>query len=219
LAHLLFLDKKIRQYQSAKRSLIELHQDLFANVGKDKILSCAKKLSLFKRGEIVFPAEECADAFADFLIYSWPTKDTCEVATVKFEDDQDLFHGMQNNLFSIFIVKSLGDSKVRVEDIFRSGLVQDVYDLNLSKSVKGELLFATRLLKFSNFSCFSGAGFPVVSNEMLNDVQSSTDRLLKRYNAISVQDLSPLQETEFEAMVIKLCLKHKAYEFFLTEDI
>jgi hypothetical protein len=198
---------------------MDYHQELFSNPSKKSIFACAKKLNLFKRGQIVFPTNECADMFVDFFIYSWPSKADCPIAKSNMEDNTDLIAGTQNNVFSIFEVSSLGNSKVRATDIFRDGMVGEVYDFNLSRSISGEYLFASRLLKFPDFSCFSGIGLPVFSGEMLDNIHASVKHFLKKTKSSSVAELKSKQETEFEALILKACLKYKTYEFFSTEYI
>lgn len=218
---MLFLDKTIRSYQATKSALKDFHSVLFEHVHKKEYVPCARSIGLYKKKKIVFPHEACTDMFTDYLIYSWPEKGKSIVDTFSTEnaDHFSLLSGMQRNVFSVFGVEGLGNHRLKCTDLLREGLVEEVIDFGLSRSASSGFVFISRLLKYDDFCCFSGAGFPAFSDILLEDILFDVASFLDKRKVESPADLGPKDERMLEAMIIKQCVRHRAYENFSTEDV
>lgn len=218
---MLFLDKTIRQYQSTKSSMMDFHSELLKMVQKKNYSTCARSLGLYKKKKLYFPDESCVDIFTDFSIYSWPSKDKAPVQTYKDADGSKskLLNGMRRNVFSLFGVESIGNHKLKCTDLLREGLAEEVIDVGLSRSATSGFVFASRLLKFDDFCCFSGAGFPAFDDGLLEDILFDVSFFLDKCGVEEPADLGPKDETRLEAIIIKQCIRHEAYERFSTEDV
>ncbi|WP_027186142.1 hypothetical protein [Desulfovibrio inopinatus] len=218
---MLFPDETIQRYQTTKSALKDFHSELFQRVPKKEYAPCARAIGLYKKKQLFFPEDACIGIFADCLIYSWPSKEKSPVATFSTDDHHQLalLSGMQKNVFSLFGMENIGSNRLQCADLLKEGHTEEVIDIGLSRSARSGLIFASRLLRYDDFCCFSGAGFPVFSDELLKDIISGVSLFLDKCNVESVADLGPQEETKLEAIIIKQCVRHKAYEHFFTEDV
>lgn len=218
---MLFFDSTLRRYKETKSQLKEFHSELLRTIPKRELTTCAKSLGMYKKNKLYFPSNSCVDIFTDYLIYSWPAKGESPVDS--FETDcpnkLHLLSGMQRNVFSLFGVEVIGNFRLKCRDLFREGLVEEIIDINMSHHPSPVFMFASRLLKFDDFCCFTGAGFPVFSNELLMDLMLDVSLFLEKNGVESVDDLSSKKETVFESIVIKWCIKHGAYKHYESKSL
>jgi hypothetical protein len=178
-----------------------------------------KKLGILKGNTLVLDSEDEIAVLMDFCIYN--VRRDGRNAVERFlatsppppeSDEMLILRAMQNAWYSLFRVgSSAPGTGIATFDLLRE-LPQFFVDVSMSQTLSVGAVFASRAVPFARFTMTGGAALPVPDDEALAFVRKHAVGVVKRLNITSMSSLTPEQDTELTATLIRACLEQGAAE-------
>ena len=176
-----------------------------------------KKLRLLKGKTLLLESEDEISVLMDFCIYN--VRRNGRNAIERFladsppppeSDEMLLLRAMQNAWYSLFRVESsVPGVGVATSDLLRER-PQFILDVAMSQTVPAGTILASRAVPFKTFAMTGGAGLPVPDAEALAFIQKRALSVVKSLTITRMNDLTPEQDTELTATLIRACLESGA---------
>ncbi len=200
------------RYKRAREVRFRLNNLLVSTIPKKTLEECARKLGFLRKGTLMFDNEDESAILMDYCIYH-PEPDGRNLVAKYLEkalppDDSEemaALRAMTDAYYSLFqileIERGVG---VSVRDFLRGG-TGFIFDIGYGNTAKREMLFATRVIPFENDLMTGGAGLPVDSSAAKR-IANELTRTSHDLDRSDFNQMTPWQEAELAAMVIRSCL-------------
>jgi hypothetical protein len=188
-----------------------LGSKLVSTLGKEDLDEGGRRLGILRDGILVFGSEDETAILMDYCIYN-VYRDGRNAVQRYLEtsppqpgsDESTVLKAMRQAYYTFVQVTAVERGVgVTVHDAFRDE-VHFLADVGLSNTVPKNIVFAGRVLPFEGFLTTGGASLPIAgaSGERVADI---LERWIERTTRLS--RLTPDQEAELAAMVIRTCLE------------
>ncbi len=200
----------ILRYKLIREIGRKLNSLLTKRLPKDVIDEGARKLGILHKGILVFDSEDEMAVLMDFCLYNVRRAGCNAVERLLQEspppegsDEREILHAMARAWYSLFLIEEVvpGQGVQGLDLLHDEGVF--IVDISLSRSARMGDVIATRVIPFVDFAMTSGAGLPLIGKEMAEPFVEG----LKKGIAVRV---SPEEEAEFAAKVLRTCLRNGA---------
>ena len=202
------------EYKRLRQAVPSLTSAIAKCLSRPDILDCGKRLGLRKGKNLFLGKLQEIDVFMDYCIYSHRRggKNAIQRYVENFappepSDDGILLQAMLLAHYSIFQVGDLESGRgVTLFDLLRTEnlLLQDV---GLSSSATRGMVFAGRVLPLDDYYMTSGAFIPLDREFIKNTVIPTAERFRSKINREAESVLSPADEAQFSAEIIRAALR------------
>jgi hypothetical protein len=190
-----------------------MSDDLVKYGSRAAMQEAARRLGVLVRGTLMFDNESDVTVFGDMLAFDqWSNGENAvrrmlrAVAPAAGTIEREVLEAMRDARHSIFVGKRVEPGVgVYFADYLRPDVETLVVDRGLAMS-GGGVVMAARLLYFPEFAMTTGAGIPVGSAAVLEQV---TDALVRRYGMTTpdeLYNLPPQQRSEAAFIVTRVLL-------------
>jgi len=214
----------LRLYKRFRNVARELNKTLTKRISKRALEQCGKKLGILKKGVLVFGSEDETAVLMDYCIHSYrglgPTVLERFLAEAPFppgSDETTLLKAKTKARYSLLLVKDTDPGLgLNVEDALRGDSLF-LMDIRFSQTVTQDTVLATRVASLPRFSMTTGAALPL-SLPILRDIEKGLITRFGRKRASDLRDLSPKEESDFEAICVRCCLAGGASRYVRYES-
>jgi hypothetical protein len=202
-------------YRRLRKISVGLSQKLVETLSKEDMEEGARKLGLWHKGQLVLGAEDELSVLMDYCIYNVYRKGQNAVQRMLAEappsdlDERAILGAQANARYSLFQVseveKGVGVSLVdalRKDELF-------VVDVGFGSSARRGIGFAGRIIPLDGYFMTGGAMLPF-DERTVKRAERDLDRWLARVT--DFDRLTPAEDAEFTAQVIRSCLESGASE-------
>ncbi len=206
------------RYKQLRELSVELNTRLSQLLSKDAIEEGGNKLGILKGKTILLDSEDMICVLMDYCLYNVRRQGMNTIERYLAEsppppdsDEMVILKGMQNARYTLFLVES---SERGVGITIRDLLCDEtrfVTDVSFSQSAQIGLVLAGRLLAPEGICITSGAVLPVgvlPSEERDRFLQP----FLEKFKGAGFRHITPEEESELAAALIRMCLKRGAAE-------
>jgi len=198
-------------YKRFRQAGVRLNNKLVESLDGDTMKEGGRRLGILRKDILVFDTEDQASVLMDYCIYNMYTDGLNAVqrylaeSPPRRDSDEMLFlNAMLRAHYSIFqVIEVERGVGVVVEDLLRGG-TSILIDINFASIAREGMALATRVIPVEDFFMTGGAGLPVTNAE-LNKIARETKRIFDP--ATDVTRLTPDQESDLTALIIRTCLE------------
>jgi hypothetical protein len=200
-------------YRRIQQVGLQLNHKLLKTLSKEIIETAGQRLGMFQNGTLIFDSEDEMSVLMDYAIYNVRIDGQNAVERYLDEsppppdsDEMAILKGQLEAYYSLFqIVELERGVGATVRDRLRrdSGFIADV---GLSGSARRDDVIATRVIPLdeAGFLMTAGAALPVTAGTLAR-ITSALERTFTP--ATDFTRLTPDQESDLAAMVIRLCVE------------
>jgi SEC-C motif len=206
----------VAEYLRLRSVARELNHRLVETLSRDDLDVGGKKLGILKGKTLVLDSEDEIAVLMDFCLYN--VRRNGRNAIERFllnsppppgSDEMRILQAMQNAWYSLFLLeRTVAGTGVQVLDLLRQQSLF-VVDVRMREMTHGGVLIS-RMVPFVNFTMTGGAALPVPDAATAEVIQQHAASLAGKMHIADLGKLTPEQETELAAMLIRTCLKHGA---------
>jgi hypothetical protein len=201
-------------YKRLRQAVPNLTSAIMKCLSRPAIMDCAKRLGLRKGKGLIFGNMQEMDVFMDYCIYSYRKRGKNAIqryaedfAPPEASDDVILLQAMLHSHYSIFQVRDLERGRgVTLFDLLRSENLL-LLDVGLSSSAIRGMMFAGRVLPLNDYYMTSGAFIPLDREFVEKTVIPTVERFLSKIHREAESVLSPADESQFSAEIIRPALR------------
>jgi hypothetical protein len=215
----------VAEYIRLRAVARELNNRLVESLSRAVLDEGGKKLGILKGNTLLLDSEDEISVLMDFCIYN--VRRRGQNAVERFlansppppdSDEMRILRAMQNAWYSLFRAESsVPGIGVATFDLLRER-PQFIVDVAMSQTIRPGALLASRAVPFANFTMTGGAALPLPDAAALAFVQKRAVSVVKRLNITSMSSLTPEQDTELTATLIRTCLELGAAEMIAYEE-
>ncbi len=218
MAHSDLLDR----YKRIREVRFRLNNLLVGTIPKKTLEDCGRKLGLFRKGTLVFGSEDEMSVLMDYCLYH-PEPDGRNLVAKYLEkspppadsDEMIALRAMTEAYYSLFQITEVERGVgVTVQDLLRDE-TGFIVDIGFGNTAQRHLILASRIIPIEGFLTTGGAALPVdpaAGRKIFDELR----RMKQTPETFDFKRISPLQEAELAAVVIRTCLSsgmssHVAY--------
>jgi hypothetical protein len=215
----------VAEYIRLRAVARKLNNRLVKSLSRAVMDEGGKKLGILKGNTLTLDSEDELAVLMDFCIYN--VRRRGQNAFERFlansppppdSDEMLILRAMQNAWYSLFRAEStVPGTGVAMFDLLRER-PQFIVDVGLSQTITPGAILASRVVPFADFTMTGGAALPVPDAAALAFVQRRAVSVVKRLNITSMSSLTPEQDTELTATLIRACLECGAAEIVAYQE-
>jgi hypothetical protein len=202
-------------YLRLRQVNLSLNRKLVGTLTKETIEEGGRRLGILRRGVLVLDTEDVVSVLMDYCIHyvfcdgrSAAQRMMVESPPPVGSDEMTLLQAMIDGWYSLFQVLDREPGVgVVVRDVLR-GDTDFLTDVGLSASARQGCVVASRMISLDGFLMSTGAAMPVPKTAM----KAITAGLKRMSLDGDLPLVSPVEEAELAAMVIRTCLQAGAAE-------
>ena len=214
----------VAEYLRLRSVARDLNQRLVESLSRDDVHEGGKKLGILKGQTLMLDSEDMIAVVMDFCLYN--VRRNGRNAIERFllnsppppdSDEMRILQAMQNAWYSMFLLEqTVPGTGMKCLDILRQQPVF-VVDVRMSQIPHGGVL-VSRMIPFANFTMTGGAALPVPDYATAEAIQQRVASLAGKMLIADLGELTPEQETEVAATLIRTCLEHEAASMIAYQE-
>jgi len=200
------------RYKRIREVRFRLNNLLVGTISKKTLEDCGRKLGFFRRGRLVFGSEDEMSLLMDYCLYQ-PEPDGRNLVAKYLEkspppadsDEMVALRAMTEAYYSLFQITEVERGfGVTVQDLLRDE-TGFIVDIGFGNTAPRHLILASRIIPIEGFLTTGGAALPVdpaAGRRIFDELR----RMKQTPETFDFKRISPLQEAELAALVIRTCL-------------
>lgn len=214
----------VGRYKKFRQINRKLNNILTKRISEKALTQCGRKLGLMKGDTFVFGDMDETAILIDYCIHEYRENGQNAVSRYLAEsppandtDEYTVLKAMSESFYTIVqVAEVLPGVGVQVDDLF-SGRTYLIIDMGFGATAVEDLVLATRLLPFADFTMTSGASLAAdkkTLSQILNSVLPRFGREVGDYVEIDAR-----QKPDFDAAVIRVCLENEMAQHIKYQDV